>query len=125
MAIIDNYKRAKKNIPVIRGHFARPFVPNPTIEDYKRGFIFRYFAKPRNNQRGLIVEIDKKQFDSHSNRAGGLQREFYNVVRLRWKIIGTLDVIQKSNFDSVSYAERNIKGIIFKLGNLLQFANIF
>ena len=93
-------------------------------DDYKRGFIFRYFAKPRNNSKGLIVEIDKKQFDSHGNRSGGLQREFYSVVRLRWKIIGALDVIQEANAKSVANAERHMRGITFKLGNLLQFVNI-
>lgn len=124
MANIDIYKRATQNRTVVRGHFARPFFPTPSPDDYRRGYIIRYFAKQRNNSRGVIVEVDKKQFDSHSNRSGGLQREFYNVVQLRWKLVGTLEQIQEDNASSVTNAEKTIRGITFKLGNLLQFANI-
>jgi len=124
MAIIDDYKRARNNIPVIRGHFARSFVPKPEIEDFKRGFIIRYFAKQRNNSRANIVEIDKGQFNSHSEGIGGLNTTFYKVISLRWKIIGTLQNVQSTNFHSIENAELLMTGIIKRTGNLIQFAKL-
>ena len=122
MSIIDDYKRARKNIPVIQGHFARSFVPKPEIEDFKNGFITRYFAKQRNNSRANIVEIDKGQFKSHSEGVGGLNTVFYKVISLRWKIIGSLENIQSTNFLSVENAEALMTGIVKRTGNLIQFA---
>lgn len=124
MSIIDDYKRARKNIPVIHGHFARSFVPKPEIEDFKNGFIIRYFAKQRNNPRAHIIEIDKDQFRSHSEGVGGLNTIFYNVISLRWKIIGTLENIQSTNFSSIENAESLMTGIIKRTGNLIQYAKL-
>lgn len=124
MSMIDDYKRARNNIPVLRGHFARSFIPKPEIEDFKNGFITRYFAKSRNNTRANIVEIDKGQFKSHSDGAGGLNTVFYNVISLRWKIIGNLQTIQSTNFLSVENAELLMPGIIKRTGNLIQFAKL-
>lgn len=121
MAIIDDYKRAKGNVRVIRGNYAKSFFPNPIIEDFKRGFIMRYFAKQRNNLRANIVEIDRLQFNSHSE-GGGINIEFYNVISLRWRIIGTLQEIQSVNFLSVENAELSMRNITQRLGNLVQFA---
>ncbi len=121
MAIIDDYKRAKGNVRVIRGNYAKSFFPNPIIEDFKRGFITRYFAKQRNNLRANIVEIDRLQFNSHSE-GGGINIEFYNVISLRWRIIGTLQEIQSVNFLSVENAELSMRNITQRLGNLVQFA---
>lgn len=121
--MIDDYKRARNNIPVFYGHFARSFVPKPEIKDFKNGFIIRYFAKQRNNPRANIVEIDKGQFHSHSE-VGGLNTTFYNVISMRWKIIGTLQNIQSTNFNSVENTEVLMQGITKKAGNLIQFAII-
>ena len=120
--MIDDYKRARNNIPVLHGHFARSFVPKPELEDFKNGFITRYFAKQRNNPRANIVEIDKGQFNSHSEGIGGLNTVFYNVISLRWKILGNLQTIQSTNFRSVENAELLMPGIIKRTGNLIQFA---
>lgn len=111
-------------MPVLYGHFARSFVPKPEIKDFKNGFIIRYFAKQRNNPRAHIVEIDKGQFHSHSEGIGGLNTTFYNVISLRWKIIGTLQNIQSINFNSVENAEVLMQGITKRTGNLIQFAII-
>lgn len=124
MSMIDDYKRARNNIPILHGHFARSFVPKPEIEDFKNGFIFRYFAKQRNNPHANIVEIDKGQFKSHSEGIGGLNTIFYHVISLRWKIIGTLQNIQSTNFNSVENAELLMTGIIKRTGNLIQFAHL-
>ena len=121
MAMIDDYKRAKGNFPVISGNYARSFFPNPTMVDFKRGFITRYFAKQRNNLRANIVEIDSLQFNSHSE-GGGINIQFYNVISLRWKIRGTLQEVQSVNFSSVENAELSMRNITQRLGNLIQFA---
>lgn len=120
--MIDDYKRARNNIPVVHGNFARSFVPKPKIEDFKNGFIVRYFAKQRNNPRAHIVEIDEAQFKSHFEGIGGLNTVFYNVISLRWKIIGSLEKIQMTNFSSVENAETLMLGITKRLGNLIQLA---
>lgn len=101
--------------------YAREILPVPTPRDYKNRYIYRYFARQRNNLHAPVVEIDKAQFVSHSKFSSGLNRSFYMVYRLRWVIYGKLEVVEMTNSKTVEYAESIIPGIQYKLTNMLQF----
>jgi len=124
MGSLDDYKKATKNRKVIVGNLAKNFLPNVNEDDYRRGYIMRYFTKARNNRDGLIIEIDQAQYNSHTDLSGGLQFNFYNVVSIRWKIVGTLEDVQMANFNILQETERNFNGILKKVGNILQFARL-
>ena len=78
--------------------YAKKYKPVPNDDDYDVGYIKRYFCKVRNDDIGnTIIEIDKKQFDDYSN--GKLNRDYYIVVSLDWKITGNLDNVLNSKGD--------------------------
>jgi hypothetical protein len=119
--MIEEYKNAIKRRPKNNEKYARHFLPKPADNDYIKGYIERYFAKQRNNLDALIVEIDKKQYDSHSVAGDGLNSAFYEVLSLRWKLTGTAQEVQKINFTTVKNLEQKMGGISIKLSNPLQF----
>ena len=115
--------------------YASPFFPQPADKDYDEGYIERYFAKRTNNENTPIIEISKQQYESHSANNSGLDSSLYNVIKLNWKISGPKNDtttpdgllvekgISNSNYGILKYKEKKeMKGIIKRLPNLLQFA---
>ena len=58
-----------------------PSIPVVTQGDAEQGFIDRYFVRTANNE-GLVVEIDKKQYESFRKNPR------FITTKLRWKIVG-------------------------------------
>jgi hypothetical protein len=91
------------------------FCPSPTDNDYKKGFILRYFAQKTNDKNGYIYELNE------SSNLALLLNPFYTTVSIRWRIIGTDEEIQQSNFNSVKLGSKRIPLLIKYLPNYLQF----
>lgn len=66
-----------------------PYYPQPTQEDYERGYFLRYFAK-KVNESSNIIEISKENYDTMRNRKSRLQDYLYQVIDLFWKLTGPL-----------------------------------
>ena len=105
-------------------------VPKFNEEDLARGFIVRYFIKQRNDIKGRIREIDKKQFDLLSDKAAGLNPDFYKSVSIKWKIKGPReDVLNGSiivipgvvgtNFRTLKEKNHDLEGLFIHLENRL------
>lgn len=63
------------------------YSPNPTMDDYKRGMIQRFFVQKRNSPLNTILEIDYNQFNSiNTENNPGINGVIYNKVLLEWKI---------------------------------------
>ena len=109
----------------------------PTNKQYELGWMYRYFCRQSNSHKAPIREIDKAQFKSYSNPAAGLDRAFYNVVKVKWLITGpkgptediygnTVKGVLQSNNDSAKLAEQTFPGIEHYLfSNLLKFYKEF
>ena len=65
----------------------RPTLLTPTEQDYKRGFITRYFAKKLNIEGIQIFEITQSDYNS-INVKDGKYFDIYQVISLDWKITG-------------------------------------
>ena len=91
------------------------FIPSPEKEDFKRGYITRYFLIKSNDSNGIIYEIRKKSTSKFSNNP------FYLTVSLDWRITGDPIDIKKSNIASLQIASKTIPKISLYLPNLLQF----
>ena len=91
------------------------FCPTPTENDYKMGFIKRYFAQRTNDKSGYIYEISEAVYGTL------LTNPFFTVLTLRWKITGTDEELKESNFNSVKIGMQRIPLIIKYLPNYLQF----
>lgn len=107
---------------------------SPTNQDYKRGYITRYFAKKTNSlDHSTIVEIDKEQFSGYGKKLHGIDDALYQVISLKWKISGPKnDVLDKSgsiietgvsqtNARTLKRKDKEMRGIGIYLGSLLEF----
>ncbi len=93
-------------------------IPTPNDNDYRRGYIVRYFVQKVNDENSYVYEVSSK---SHSAL---LNNPLYNIVSLDWRLIGNSDQIKESNSKSVKLASQRMKAISLYLPNYLQFAKI-
>ena len=91
------------------------YIPSPIDEDYKRGYITRYFVQKANDKNSVIYEIRKNTISKFSSNP------FYVVVSLDWRIKGDPMDVKKSNSESVRIASATIPKLSLYLPNLLQF----
>jgi len=102
--------------------FAKLHLPELKDEDYERGSIFRYFARQANSPTAPIIEIDKDQYESWHSPDSGLDKQFYSVCAVRWRIRGDLNGytaddgtyrkgVLEGNRDSLKLADEKLPGI--------------
>lgn len=94
----------------------KPFIPIPTEDDYKVGYIRRYFVQRANDKNGIIYEISENSFSTFTANT------LYTTVTLNWKISGTDEEIKEINDKVVRYASKTLPAIKLYLPNLLQFS---
>ena len=94
------------------------FCPTPTENDYKNGYIIRYFAQKTNDTSGYIYELNE------TSHLALLLNPFYTTVVIRWRITGKDEEIKESNFKSVQLGMKKIPLLIKYLPNYLQFKQI-
>ena len=129
MVLDSNNKRKRNmdlerynNILVSKREFTQikitPSVPTPNDNDYKRGYIVRYFVQKVNDTTSPVYEVSSKSHSSFVNNS------FYSVVSLDWRLTGSVEQIKESNSKSVKLASERMKAILLYLPNYLQFAKI-
>lgn len=63
------------------------YYPNPTMDDYKRGIISRFFVQRRNSTLNSILEIDSQQYNQiNIQNNPGINGIIWNKVKLEWRI---------------------------------------
>ncbi len=66
-------------------------LPGPGPNDYKNGYMIRYFIKQKNDITKPVIEIDQKQFKEVKAKDGrNINGYLYDKLSLRWKIKGPL-----------------------------------
>jgi len=120
MNLLNEYSKAKGIKKTIK-NYPKQYFPQLTAEDYRIGYIERYFAKPRTNPQGVIIEIDKDEYNSLTGLFPTPVGLHYNVIKLRWLIRGTFEAIQRSNSSTVAFQEKYMPRISLHLRNMLQF----
>lgn len=91
------------------------FCPIPTETDYKNGFIIRHFAQKTNDKNGYIYELNE------SSNIALILNPFYTTTSIRWRLTGTNEEINESNYKSVKLGAQKIPLLIKYLPNYLQF----
>lgn len=119
----DNIKRS--NSPSIKR--IDTFVPNLTEEDYKKGYVTRYFIQKTNDVQSPIREVASSNFNNYS------RNHSYKGVSLRWRISGPLEMVfndrseiidkgvKESNRIAISIVSDKIPNLKLYLPYLLQF----
>jgi hypothetical protein len=124
-----NLRDKYRNITKLNDRYVpRAFLPSPSDLDYRRGYIIRYFIQQANDDKSPIFEIN----DSDVEAVNG--SNFYDLVKIRWRIRGPLDTIykedgsikdigvKKSNQKSIKFASSGKMPNLKKyLGSLTQF----
>lgn len=106
--------------------FPEEFLPKPTIADYNRGRIFRFFLKRKNNPHAVICEVSLTQY-SHFKK-----NPFYFGIKISWMISGPEEDIKingymqrpgvyDNNAREIMRGHELMDGLIQKLPNPLQF----
>jgi len=91
-------------------------VPNPTNDDYKNGYIRRYFIQKANDNTAYIYEVDSSNFlDFQSS-------PYFKTSTIRWRISGSTDEIRESNSKSIKIGMKEISSLHLYLPNTLQFS---
>ena len=91
------------------------FIPSPRNEDYKRGYITRYFVQKANDSNSFIYEVSKENYSLY------VTNSFLSSVQLDWRITGEDVEIKKSNSESIRLASKKLNKLQLYLPNLLQF----
>lgn len=98
-----------------------------TESDIDKGYIHRYFARQANQQEdGEIVEISETQYNQIQNIP------LYVVAKVRWRISGKLESrkigdrviytgVEDANSMARDDAERQLRGVAYKMTNLLLY----
>ena len=121
MINIRKYKRLTIDKNEFIGLYAntiKTHVPSPTENDFKKGYIIRYFAQKANDESSYVFEINK---DEYGNL---ISNPFFLNVKLNWRLTGSVEQIKESNSKSVGLSSDTIKTISLYLPNKLQFCKI-
>jgi hypothetical protein len=109
------------------------YYPQPTDDDYKKGYIIRYFTK-KENERGFVIEISQDEYNSIVNGTANYDIRLYQVTTILWKLTGPLNNTRKSQYNIIpgiietnrrltEAANKNFLGIVeFIGGDYTKFA---
>jgi hypothetical protein len=72
------------------GNFRTPVMRKlpPTNQDFKNGFMNRYFVYKRNDINNFFIEIDVDQAKTFNDSNYGINQILYNLVTIKWKLNG-------------------------------------
>lgn len=124
---IERYKQIVRDTSKFREVKIKTYIPKPSTNDYKRGYITRYFIQKINDKNSQIYEVNSDNFSTYK------ENPFWSAVSLRWKISGSMETIynndgsvkefsiKESNSRSISTVKSTIPNLKLFLPNLLQF----
>ncbi len=61
------------------------YYPKPTEQDYKKGYLIRYFTK-KENERGFVTEISQDEYNSIVNGTADYDITIYQTTTILWKL---------------------------------------
>lgn len=102
------------------------YQPLPTNDDYKKGYLIRYFTK-KENQKGFIIEISEEEYNSIVNGTADYDVRPYQVTTILWKLTGPLKNTRMSQYNIIpgiidtnqrltETANKNFLGIVEFIG---------
>lgn len=91
----------KTNVPISRS-LGKPtsYYPQPNSDDYRRGYLIRYFTK-KENEPGYITEISQEEYNSIVNGTADYDIRLYQTTKILWKITGPARNERKSQYNII------------------------
>lgn len=100
----------------------QPYIPQPTLEDYKIGEFQRFFCKK--NNENIFIEISPDYYSKLKSQDSNVLYSLYTPLKIIWTLIGPFSKTYQVNKNIVKLVERNKKWFSFSKyfkGNYLQF----
>ena len=76
------------------------YYPKPTEQDYKKGYLIRYFTK-KENERGFVTEISQDEYNSIVNGTADYDITIYQTTTILWKLTGPLNTTRQSQYNII------------------------
>ena len=76
------------------------YYPQPTEQDYKKGYVIRYFTK-KENERGFITEISQDEYNTIINGTADYDISIYQTTTILWKLTGPLRSQRQSQYNVI------------------------
>ena len=76
------------------------YYPQPTDQDYTKGYIIRYFTK-KENERGFVTEISQDEYNSIVNGTADYDITIYQTTTILWKLTGPLNSKRESQYNII------------------------
>ena len=76
------------------------YYPQPTEEDYRKGYVVRFFTK-KENERGFITEISEDEYNGIVNGTVDYDISLYQVTKILWKLTGPLRNTRMSQYNVI------------------------
>ena len=76
------------------------YYPQPTDQDYTKGYIIRYFTK-KENERGFVTEISQDEYNSIINGTADYDITIYQTTTILWKLTGPLNSKRESQYNII------------------------
>lgn len=76
------------------------YQPQPTEEDYAKGYLIRYFTK-KENEAGFIIEISQDEYNNIVNGDADYDIRLYQVTTILWKLTGPLNNTRTSQYNVI------------------------
>jgi hypothetical protein len=76
------------------------YYPQPTEQDYKKGYVIRYFTK-KENERGFVTEISQDEYNSIVNGTADFDISIYQTTTILWKLTGPLKSTRQSQYNII------------------------
>lgn len=102
--------------PFLPNRNIKTHVPSPDYFDFRRGYIVRYFIQRFNDDNAPVYEVNSTEFEKF------LSDEFWNAIKLEWRLVGNMNEIENSNEKSVKIASKKMPGLLMYIPNYLQFS---
>lgn len=110
-----------------------PVKPEPTPEDYNRGWFTRYFLKRVVPEPNLPFEIDQRQYNLWQSRTSGIDQSVYEGVSMKWRLTGSPEKkfnrlgypveygVKETNEKLIQNAENKLTGINYVLTDTTEY----
>ena len=76
------------------------YYPQPIEQDYKKGYLIRYFTK-KENEKGFVTEISQDEYDSIINGTADYDISIYQTITILWKLTGPMNTKRQSQYNII------------------------
>jgi hypothetical protein len=128
--IYNNIQKNQEILQIQEKIIPKYYYPNPTLKDYNKGIINRYFIKKKTDNN--IIEISFEDYNLLKSKSSLYDYNLYTFIELPWKISGNIKDdftvsppiygIYNSNKRIVLDKEKEMNGISKYLNNYTEFS---